>query len=214
MAHVYRARDTRLHRDAALKFLPPHLETDPDRLSRFRREAQALGALNHPGIAQVYGLEESAGTYAIAMELVNGETLSQRLERGPIAVGEALRIAKDIAEALEAAHEKGVVHRDLKPANIKVTPRGQVKVLDFGLAKAIRSPEVERSTDGPPALAKDPTADGLILGTAPYTRRNRRRARPRISEPMCSRLVACSTKCSQARERSTARPCRRRLRQF
>src|SRR5215831_10979276 len=128
MGDVYRARDTKLHRDAALKFLPVHLAADPDRLSRFRREAQILAALNHSHIAQIYGLEQSDSTYYIAMELVEGETLAERVRRGPLAVDEALRIAHDIAEALEAAHEKGIVHRDLKPANVKITPGGQVKV--------------------------------------------------------------------------------------
>src|SRR5215813_15654061 len=137
MGVVFRARDVKLQRDVALKLLPDHFADDADRLSRFQREAQVLGSLNHPNIAQIYGLEESNNTRCIVMELVEGDTLQQRLKRGPIPIDEALRIAKQIAEALEAAHESGLVHRDLKPANIKLTPDGRVKVLDFGLAKAL-----------------------------------------------------------------------------
>ena len=139
MGEVYRGRDSKLDRDVALKFLPGELVTDPERLSRFRREARSLAALNHPNIAQIYGLEESADTCCIAMELVQGETLAARLRRGPLPVDEALAHACKIAEALEAAHAKGIVHRDLKPANVMVTPDDEVKVLDFGLAKAIAS---------------------------------------------------------------------------
>src|SRR5215467_3154477 len=165
MGEVYRARDTKLHRDVALKFLPVHLATDPDHLSRFRREAQLLAALNHPNIAQIHGLEESTGMCCIAMELVEGETLAERVRRGPIPVDEALRIARDIAEAVEAAHEKGIVHRDLKPANIKVTPDGKVKVLDFGLAKTQAS---KINVSDSPTLSIEATNNGIILGTAPY----------------------------------------------
>src|SRR5215813_8238967 len=137
MGEVYRARDTRLKREVAIKILPDEFSRDPDRVSRFQREAEVLASLNHPNIAQIYGLEESKDTRCIVMELVEGDTLQDRLKRGPIPIDEALRIAKQIAEALEAAHESGLVHRDLKPANIKLTPDGRVKVLDFGLAKAL-----------------------------------------------------------------------------
>jgi eukaryotic-like serine/threonine-protein kinase len=167
MGEVYRARDTKLHRDVALKFLPVHLAMDPDRLSRFRREAQILAALNRPNIAQIYGLEESNGTYCIAMELVDGETLAECVRRGPIPVDEALRIGRDIVDALEAAHEKGIVHRDLKPANVKVTPDGQVKVLDFGLAKTQASASARNLADSP-TLSIEATNAGMIMGTAPY----------------------------------------------
>jgi eukaryotic-like serine/threonine-protein kinase len=166
MGHVYRARDTKLYRDVALKFLPPHLAMDADRLSRFRREAQTLAALNRPDIAQIYGLEESNGTYCIAMELVEGETVAERLRHGPIAIDEALRIGHDIAEALEAAHDKGVIHRDLKPANIKLTPEGQVKVLDFGLAKMLERESPESDLSDSPTLTG--TLGGVIMGTAAY----------------------------------------------
>src|SRR5262249_52920853 len=137
MGVVYRARDTKLGRDVALKFLPDHFAGDPDRLSRFQREAQLLASLNHPNIAQIYGVEESGSARCIVMELIEGETLADRIARGPTPVEQALDIARYVCEALEAAHEKGIVHRDLKPANIKITLEGKVKVLDFGLAKAM-----------------------------------------------------------------------------
>src|SRR5262247_1943735 len=130
MGEVYRATDTNLGRHVAIKVLPEAFAQDPERVARFEREAKTLAALNHPHIAAIYGLEKSQGTYALVMELVEGEDLSQRIARGPIPIDEALPIARQIAEALEAAHEQGIVHRDLKPANIKVTPNGTVKVLD------------------------------------------------------------------------------------
>jgi serine/threonine-protein kinase len=134
MGEVYRARDTKLNRDVAIKVLLPAVANDPDRLARFSREAQVVASLNHPNIAHIHGLEESDGTRALVMELVEGPTLADRIGIGPIPLDEALPIAKQIAEALEAAHEQGIIHRDLKPANIKVRPDGTVKVLDFGLA--------------------------------------------------------------------------------
>ena len=133
MGEVYRARDTKLNRDVAIKVLLPAVANDPDRLARFGREAQVLASLNHPHIAHIYAIEDAA----IVMKLVEGEDRAQRIARGPIPVDEALPIARQIAEALEAAHEQGIIHRDLKPAIIKVRPDGTVKVLDFGLAKAI-----------------------------------------------------------------------------
>src|SRR6516164_6113002 len=137
MGEVYRARDARLNRDVAIKVLPSEVAADVDRLARFEREAQLLASLNHPNIAHINGLEDSTGSPALVMELVEGPTLADRIAKGPIPLDEALPIAKQIAEALEAAHEHGIVHRDLKPANIKVRPDGAVKVLDFGLAKAL-----------------------------------------------------------------------------
>src|SRR6187397_148165 len=137
MGEVYRAKDTTLDRDVAIKILPEAFAHDADRLARFQREAKTLAALNHPHIAAIYGLEESGGMTALVMELVEGDDLSQRIARGAIPIDEALPIAKQIAEALEAAHEQGIIHRDLKPANIKVRADGTVKVLDFGLAKAL-----------------------------------------------------------------------------
>src|SRR5947207_1381628 len=135
MGEVYRATDTRLKRQVAIKILPPALAADPDRLARFQREAEVLASLNHAHIAAVYGFEDADGVKALVMELVEGPTLADRIAQGPIAIDEALPIARQIAEALEAAHDAGVIHRDLKPANIKLRPDGAVKVLDFGLAK-------------------------------------------------------------------------------
>ena len=149
MGEVYRARDSKLNREVAIKVLPDLFASDPERLARFQREAQVLASLNHPNIAHIHGLEESGGARALVLELVEGETLAERIANGPIPVDEALGIARQIADALEAAHEKGIVHRDLKPANVKLTPEGKVKVLDFGLAKALTrdasSPEVSHS---------------------------------------------------------------------
>ena len=137
MGQVYRATDTRLKRQVAIKILPPALAADRDRLARFQREAEVLAQLNHPHIAAIYGLDEANGVTALVMELVEGPTLADRIAQGAIPLDEALPIARQIAEALEAAHEQGIIHRDLKPANIKVRPDGTVKVLDFGLAKAM-----------------------------------------------------------------------------
>jgi hypothetical protein len=170
MGDVYRARDTSLHRDVAIKVLPDSVAWDDDRLARFTREAQALAALNHTNIAHVYGLERpernEASKAFIVMELVEGEDLAQRLARGPIPLDEALPIARQIAEGLEAAHEHGIVHRDLKPANIKVRPDGAVKVLDFGLAKELAP--AHRGTNSPTFTSPAMTSAGMILGTAAY----------------------------------------------
>jgi serine/threonine protein kinase len=137
MGEVYRARDTKLHRDVALKILPEAFAADPERRARFEREARTLASLNHAHIAQIYGVEDSGTTHALVMELVEGPTLGDRIAQDAIALDEALSIARQTASALEAAHEAGVVHRDLKPANVEVRPDGTLKVLDFGLAKAL-----------------------------------------------------------------------------
>ena len=137
MGEVHRARDTKLDRDVALKVLPDGFTADPDRLARFEREARVLASLNHPNIAQIHGFEETGGTRALVLELVEGPTLAERLEQGPIPLDEVFSIARQIALALQAAHEAGVIHRDLKPANVKIRGDGTVKVLDFGLAKAL-----------------------------------------------------------------------------
>jgi eukaryotic-like serine/threonine-protein kinase len=163
MGVVFRAHDTKVQRDVALKLLPDHFANDANRLLRFQREAQVLASLNHPNSAQIYGLEESNNTRCIVMELVAGETLQERLKRGPIPLDEALVIAKQIAEALEVAHEKGIIHRDLKPANIKLTPDAQVKVLDFGLAKAFQEQPESRVSDSPTLISA--SVHGVILGT-------------------------------------------------
>jgi Tol biopolymer transport system component len=172
MGEVYRARDLKLHREVAVKVLPAAFHADADRLARFEREARTLASLNHPGIANVYGLEQLEGAHALVMELVPGEDLSQRIARGPLPVDEALPIARQIADALEAAHEQGIVHRDLKPANIKLRPDGTVKVLDFGLAKATDQasglrPQASGEPD-PTVTTPAMTAAGVILGTAAY----------------------------------------------
>src|SRR5262249_47363531 len=139
MGEVYRARDTKLKREVAIKILPDEFSTDPARVTRFQREAEVLASLNHPNIAAIYDLQEVDNTRFLVLELVEGETLADRIHRGPIPVEEAIDFAIHMCEALEAAHEKGIVHRDLKPANVKVSPEGKVKVLDFGLAKALEN---------------------------------------------------------------------------
>jgi Tol biopolymer transport system component len=173
MGEVYRARDTKLNRDVALKILPAPFATDPERLARFKREAQVLAALDHPNIGAIYGFEDADGTHALVLQLVDGPTLSDRIAQGPIPIDEALAIAKQIADALEAAHEQGIIHRDLKPANIKVTPDGRVKVLDFGLAKLLETDAAGSArsamlTNSPTITTPAMTMAGMILGTAAY----------------------------------------------
>ena len=169
MGEVYRARDTKLNREVALKVLPAAFTGDPDRLARFKREAHVLASLNHPNIGAIYGFEDSDGVTGLVLELVEGPTLADRIARGAIPIAEALAIATQIADALEAAHEQGIIHRDLKPANIKLRPDGTVKVLDFGLAKALGTgvPSVglsQAATATSPAM----TRVGVVLGTAAY----------------------------------------------
>ncbi len=179
MGEVYRARDTKLNRDVALKIVPDAFASDPDRMARFTREAQTLAALNHPNIAHIHGLEESGRVRALVMELVEGEDLAQRLVRGPIPLDEALPIARQIAEALEAAHERGIIHRDLKPANIKVRDDGAVKVLDFGLAKAIDPAGASGvNVANSPTLTAYATALGMIMGTAAYMAPEQAKGKP------------------------------------
>jgi eukaryotic-like serine/threonine-protein kinase len=192
MGEVYRATDTKLGREVALKILPESFAADPDRLMRFEREARTLASLNHPNIAQIYGIEESPGagghgtglTRALVMELVDGEDLSTRIARGAIPLDDALPIARQIAEALEAAHDAGIIHRDLKPANIKVRGDGTIKVLDFGLAKALDSGSADPKAPGTPGpqdiTVTSPalTAMGMILGTAAYMSPEQARGRP------------------------------------
>ena len=167
MGEVYRARDTKLNREVALKVLPDAVTREPERLARFKREAQVLASLNHPHIGAIYGFEDSSETHALVLELVEGETLAERITRGPLPLDDALPIARALADALEAAHEQGIIHRDLKPANIKITPGGTVKVLDFGLAKAIEEAAPTPNSLSP-TLSIMATNAGVILGTAGY----------------------------------------------
>ncbi len=168
MGEVWKAKDTKLGRDVAIKTLPEEFAKDAERLARFEREAKLLASLNHPNIAAIYGFEEDNGQHFLVLELVEGDTLADQIKRGAIPVEASLKLALQIAEALEAAHEKGVIHRDLKPANIKVTPEGQVKVLDFGLAKAFEGEQADVSGSNSPTLSMAATQQGIILGTAAY----------------------------------------------
>jgi Tol biopolymer transport system component len=182
MGEVYRARDTRLERDVAVKVLPESFAADPDRLARFTREAKTLASLNHPGIAQIYGLEEAGRLHAIVMELVDGQTLADRIAHGPMPLNEALATARGIAEALEAAHGQGVVHRDLKPNNVMLLADGRVKILDFGLAKAMEVSAATSGVDSPtvisPVQANSPTIAGVIMGTTGYMSPEQARGKP------------------------------------
>ena len=168
MGEVYRATDTKLNRDVALKILPQQFASDSQRMGRFQREAEVLASLDHPNIGQIYGIENAGQTKALVLQLFEGPTLADRIAQGPIPVEEALKIALQMAEGLEAAHEKGVIHRDLKPANIKITPEGQVKILDFGLAKAMEAETPDSSLSQSPTLTQAATQQGVILGTAAY----------------------------------------------
>ena len=206
MGEVYRARDKKLKREVAIKILPDEFARDPDRVSRFQREAEVLASLNHPNIAAIYDLQEANGSRFLVLELVEGDTLAGRLQRGSIPVDEALRIAKNICEALEAAHEKGVVHRDLKPGNVKITPEGNVKVLDFGLAKALEgSPANATMSNSPTWPARMPA----LSWAPPHTcRPSRRAAVPPIHAAMCSPSAAFFTRCSPAGRLFKATRCR------
>jgi serine/threonine-protein kinase len=183
MGEVWQAEDTKLGRDVALKVLPEVFAQEPDRLARFEREARVLASLSHKNIAGIHGLEEVDGRRFLVMELIDGETVAERIQRGPIPVDEAVQVAKQIAEAVEVAHEKGVVHRDLKPANVKITSDGQVKVLDFGLAKAL-APDPISGEEGSPELSLSPTitqamtSAGVLLGTAGYMSPEQARGKP------------------------------------
>jgi eukaryotic-like serine/threonine-protein kinase len=168
MGEVYRARDSKLKREVAIKVLPEEFSRDHDRLNRFQREAEVLASLNHSNIASIYDLQEANGARFLIMELVEGETLAERITRGPLPIEEALDIAKQICDALEAAHEKSIIHRDLKPGNVKILPDGKIKVLDFGLAKALEASSANAALSNSPTISMAATTIGVILGTAAY----------------------------------------------
>jgi len=178
MGEVYRARDSKLGRQVALKVLPEEFARDTNRMARFEREAKLLASLNHPNIATIHGLEDSGGIRALVMELVEGPTLADRIRQGPIPMDEALPIARQICEALEYAHERGVVHRDLKPANVKVTPDDAVKILDFGLAKALEGDPASADIATSPTISRMATQAGILLGTAAYMSPEQAKAKP------------------------------------
>jgi len=178
MGEVYRAEDTTLKRQVALKILPEVFATDPERLARFQREAEVLASLNHPNIAAIHGFEEAEGKRFLVLELVEGETLAERIKKGPLPVDEALEVCRQIAEGLESAHEKGVIHRDLKPANVKITPEGKVKVLDFGLAKAFQEEPAVADLSHSPTITEGMTREGVILGTAAYMSPEQAKGKP------------------------------------
>jgi serine/threonine-protein kinase len=178
MGEVYPARDTKLGRDVAIKVLPEAFVREADRMARFQREAKVLASLDHPNIASIYGLEDSDGTQALVMQLVEGPTLADRIKAGPIPVDEAVRIAKQIADALEYAHERGIIHRDLKPANVKVTNDDAVKVLDFGLAKALEGDPSSFDISTSPTISRMATMQGVLLGTAAYMSPEQAKAKP------------------------------------
>jgi serine/threonine protein kinase len=178
MGEVYRARDERLGRDVAIKVLPTVVALDPERRARFQREARVLATLNHPNIAAIHGLEEHDGFFALVLEFVDGETLAEVVARGPLDPADALRIAQQLIDALDAAHERGIIHRDLKPANIKQTPDGVIKVLDFGLAKAVEGSSQSVDPMLSPTVTSGGTRDGVILGTAAYMSPEQARGRP------------------------------------
>ena len=178
MGEVYRARDTRLGRDVALKVLPEAFAEDAERLARFRREAQVLASLNHPNIAAIYGFEDSGGVRALVMELIEGPTLAEKIKAGAVSFDDAMPIAREIAEALEYAHERGVVHRDLKPANIKIASDDSVKILDFGLAKALEGDPGAVDISSSPTITRMATQAGIILGTAAYMSPEQAKGKP------------------------------------
>src|SRR6516162_1918983 len=178
MGEVYRARDTKLGRDVAIKVLPDAFARDFARMSRFGREAKLLASLNHPNIASIYGLEDSGSTHALVMELDEGPTLADRIRQGPLPLEDVLKIARQMADALEYAHEKSIIHRDLKPANIKVAADDTVKILDFGLAKALEEDAASVDISTSPTLSRMATMQGVLLGTAAYMSPEQAKAKP------------------------------------
>ena len=206
LGEVYGAVDTKLDREVAIKVLPESFAADTNRVARFNREAKVLAALNHPNIAAIYGIEQSGRAHALIMELVEGETLGERLERDPMTITEALECCQQIAEALEAAHEKGIVHRDLKPENVKIDSEGRVKVLDFGLAKEVIDPGSAINQADSPTLTNLGTLPGQLLGTAPYMSPEQARAKPVDKSAATSgRSAVCCTSASRGNPCSRAR---------
>jgi serine/threonine-protein kinase len=210
MGVVWKAADTTLNRDVAIKVLPPGLAQDSERLARFEREAKVLASLNHANIASIYGLHEDGETRFLSMELVDGEDLAARLERGRLSIDEALGVARQVADALQSAHERGVVHRDLKPANILMTSKGKAKVLDFGLAKAFEpDPSSPANPSMSPTLTSQGTVAGMILGTAGYMSPEQ----ARTLWPRCSSSsptgICCLATCPAACVGCCAAACRR-----
>jgi len=199
MGRVYRARDTRLQRDVAVKVLPPSVTGDSERLTRFEREARMLASLNHPNIGAIYGVEDHPP--ALILELIDGLTLADRIAEGPLPIPECLGLARQIAIALDAAHEKNIIHRDLKPANIKVTPDGTVKILDFGIAKA-----VNLDPHGATTIAAVDTRAGVVIGTAAYMSPEQARGLTVDKRTDIWALGACCSRCSAVSRRSPARP--------
>ena len=210
MGEVYRARDPKLNRDVAIKVLPGSFANDPERLARFQREAQVLASLNHPNIGGIYGLEEGAGVPALVLELVEGPTLADRIAQGSIPFDETLPIARQIAEALEAAHEHGLIHRDLKPSNIKVRSDGAVKVLDFGLAKAMEPAGAMAASNSMSPTITTPTMTqaGRILGTAAYMSPEQARGKTVDRRADIWAFGAVLYRCSRGSAHSAATACR------
>jgi serine/threonine protein kinase len=197
MGEVYRATDTHLKRQVAIKVLPAAVASDPEHLARFQREAEVLAALNHPNIAHIHGLENSDGNIALVMELVEGHTIAERIAQGAIPLDQALPIATQIAEALEAAHERGIIHRDLKPANIKLRSDGTVKVLDFGLAKPFEqtTPVAGGPMRSTTMLSPAQTRAGFFWVPPRTCRPSRRGAKRWTSAPTCGPSAACCSRC-------------------
>src|SRR5215467_9597845 len=206
MGEVYRAHDTKLNRDVAIKVLPDVFANDPERVARFHREAQSVAALNHPNIAAIYDLEETHGAKFLVLELVEGETLADLLRRGPLPLDETLNVTHQICEALEAAHEKGVIHRDLKPANVKVTPEGKVKVLDFGLAKALDSTPASSNLHSRPRSASVQRRQEWFWGRRPTCHLSKPEASTRLHAATSFPLGVSCSRCLQDARHSTTIP--------
>jgi serine/threonine-protein kinase len=209
MGIVYLARDPKLQRAVAIKVLPELVAQDPERLARFEREARLLASLHHPNIAGIYGLEEAEGQRFLVLEYVEGETLAERIGRSRVPLEDALQIGRQIATALEAAHEGGVIHRDLKPGNVKLKPSGEVKVLDFGLAKGAGTVESAPNMTQSHTIAYAPTGVGVILGTAAYMRPEQARGKPGTGAPT-SGLRLRALRDAHQPPASAVRPCRTR----